>query len=278
LHTSKITVLKKLFQFVQEGKELQEPVLNIRLGEKNLSYAISDQSAGSLSGFQYYQYEHITPEELDNFWADHADLKQNFIRINFCIDNPGMIQVPVSLVSQESKETCLENLVPVMQPGKMISKQLAETDTEVVYHLPDFIRDRINNYYPVVNFQHVGFTLMQAALREEASTLLMADFSNGYFWLVAKKDNELLLCCTHNYKEPFDVLYSLLSVYHKYNLTTAETPLKISGLIEKQSALYTELYKYFTNIEFRTTNWSSEDADCPPHFFTSLNDIALCAS
>lgn len=270
--------MKKLFQFVQEGKELQEPVLHIRLGEKNLSYAISDQSADHLSGFQYYQYEQINGEELDNFWADHTDLKQNFIRINFCIDNPGMLQVPVSLISEESKEACLDNLHPIVQPGKMISKQLGATETEVIYYLPDFLREKINIYYPGANFQHVGFALMQAALREKIPTLLMTDFSSGYFWLTVKKNNQLLLCCTHNYKEPFDVLYSLLSVCSKYNLVIAETPLKISGLIEKQSALYTELYKYFTHIQFRTASWSSEDADCPSHFFTSLNDIALCAS
>ena len=55
-----------------------------------------------------------------------------------------------------------------------------------------------------------------------------------------------------------------------------EVQLSISGLVDKDSALYKELYSYFINIEFRNANWTH--ADHPNHFFTHLNDIVKCAS
>jgi hypothetical protein len=52
----------------------------------------------------------------------------------------------------------------------------------------------------------------------------------------------------------------------------------LSGLIDKQSALYKELYQYFINIEFSEAGWNMAGTEYPAHFFTSLNDLAQCVS
>jgi hypothetical protein len=86
---------------------------------------------------------------------------------------------------------------------------------------------------------------------------------------------------TFSYITPADVIYYLVKICHEFGFTQQAIRLAVSGLIEKESALYKELVHYFLNIRFREPSWQAPvegEAQYPAHFFTSLNDLALCES
>ena len=94
----------------------------------------------------------------------------------------------------------------------------------------------------------------------------------------AARQDILLLSQYYPYSTPGDVVYYLLKICHQFSLPQQEVQLQLSGLIEKQSALYKELYQYFIKIDFRDASWNIPDSEYPNHFFTSLNDLAQCVS
>jgi len=108
------------------------------------------------------------------------------------------------------------------------------------------------------------------------SGIIKIDFGVDEFELVVVKQNKLLLIERFEYTTPNDVLYQLLKICNEYSLSQYETQLAVSGLVDKDSALYKELYSYFIKIDFNNATWSH--ADYPTHFFTVLNEIAKCAS
>jgi len=71
-------------------------------------------------------------------------------------------------------------------------------------------------------------------------------------------------------------LYYLVKISNQFSLSRQELLLQLSGLIDQDSALFTELSQYFLQLEFRPGLW--QDTGYPDHFFTSLNDLARCAS
>jgi hypothetical protein len=54
----------------------------------------------------------------------------------------------------------------------------------------------------------------------------------------------------------------------------------VSGMIEEQSSLYTEMYKYFLHISFAQLPIHVAIAEnlkaLPLHFYTNLTALALC--
>ena len=106
---------------------------------------------------------------------------------------------------------------------------------------------------------------------------LTVDFQKDNFTVIAAKGIHFLLAQTFEYVTPADVLYYLLKICQQFSLSQQELQLQLSGLIDKQSSMYNELYQYFINIEFRDANWKMIN-DYPAHFFTSLNDLARCES
>jgi hypothetical protein len=105
---------------------------------------------------------------------------------------------------------------------------------------------------------------------------MYVDFRPDDFTVLLVKSSRLLLAQTYTYSTPEDVVYYLLKICAQLGLSQQELQLQVSGLIDSDSALYKELYQYFLNIEFRESGWQGNEY--PAHFFTTLNDLARCAS
>jgi hypothetical protein len=95
------------------------------------------------------------------------------------------------------------------------------------------------------------------------------------------KEGKLHIAQTLYYSSPEDILYYLLKTCNQFSLSRDGIQLFISGLIEKESQLFRELYLNFLNITFREPTWKIPaygEKEYPTHFFTALNDLARCES
>lgn len=115
--------------------------------------------------------------------------------------------------------------------------------------------------------------------KEEAQYLRVFFYADKMIVLVLK-NGQLQLAQTFSYQDAKDIAYHLLNCCHQLNLDQETLILEISGLIEKQSALYEELQKYFLNINFEELEDSIKITDelraYPLHYFSSLLKMAVC--
>ena len=82
------------------------------------------------------------------------------------------------------------------------------------------------------------------------------------------------------YTAPDDVLYYLLKCCQQLNFSQQTMKVFLSGLIEKDSALYRELYKYFINLEFESLAREIKLTEAltihPEHYYSSISKLAAC--
>ncbi len=92
------------------------------------------------------------------------------------------------------------------------------------------------------------------------------------------KDGKHQLINTYSYTAPQDVSYILLAICQQADIKNIH--LVISGLIEDNSALYKEIYKYFDNIELSRFREGYQYAEgittLPSHYFSYIFDLDLC--
>jgi hypothetical protein len=99
------------------------------------------------------------------------------------------------------------------------------------------------------------------------------------FSVLVKKDNQVQLAQTYSYKSPLDVVYFLLKICYEFQLEQSSVFVILSGLVEKDSAMYKELHNYFTNLHFaEAAPYELPQNELPRHYFTSLYNLAACAS
>jgi hypothetical protein len=105
-------------------------------------------------------------------------------------------------------------------------------------------------------------------------------FYNDKFIAAYFKAGQLQLMQTFCYQTPEDAAYYLLLICMQFGIQPQEMVLNISGLIDTQSALYTELLKYFSQVNYEgvpssyTTNGLLEEF--PSHYFSPLLKMSLC--
>ena len=92
------------------------------------------------------------------------------------------------------------------------------------------------------------------------------------------KNGKHQLINSFNYHTPEDVSYILLNICHHFDINNIK--LEISGLLEVNSSLYNEIYKFFTDIEFTKllteATYSEEITSFPSHYFNNIFTIDSC--
>jgi hypothetical protein len=146
-----------------------------------------------------------------------------------------------------------------------------------IYCLELDVQDWLNQQYPRGLFRH-QYSLFLKTLPATSSGCLLVDFRPEEFTVLAVQGSRLLVAQTYEYSAPADVLYRLLKICRSFGLSQEEVLLRISGLVDESSALYRDLYQYFIRVEFREAEWNNPASEYPAQFFTSLNDLAICAS
>jgi hypothetical protein len=147
------------------------------------------------------------------------------------------------------------------------------------YSMPRSILRVINERFSGASFRHVYTPALKVANEIEAPEQICVHILNKQFRVMVKIDNNLLLMQTYAFAAPMDVIYYLLKICNEFGMSQEQVHLTLSGFIELDSALYKDLYQYFTNISFaRHAAIEMPEHDYPQHFFTSLHNLAACVS
>lgn len=137
------------------------------------------------------------------------------------------------------------------------------------YNLPVAYDNILKDYFPNAAIQHQYSLLIE---KLDSIKTLHVLFYFEKIIVVVFKDKKLQIVQSFIYKVSADVIYHLLNVCKQFELSN--TLIAVYGLIEKRSALYEEIHKYFSDIAFAelpaNINTGENFSDYPAHFFAHL--------
>lgn len=273
--------MKRLFYINKESNNDTGPkLLSISIGDRHFSFAITDKTGGELYSLSYYTADEITNDLLTETISEHPELNSTFFEVQVCYDHSRSLLVPLQYYYIEGSKVLLNTVYGLNSRAPVIADAINERQLFNVYTLPNDIQECMNRKYPGCKSRH-HFTLAIKMMPAGSDDRLLINIRTDEFSFIAMKDNKLLIAQTHVYSSPEDICYYLLKTCHQFSLSQEQVQLSVSGLIEKESQLYRELYQFFVNVEFRNPTWNmpvTEDHEYPAHFFTTLNDLARCAS
>lgn len=269
--------MKQLFHIENNNTGNVQQVFSLMLGEKHGSFAISDVTGNELYELAYCSAEGWDNISLTDFFNSYSFLQQSFHQVKIGYDYPQAVLIPSAVHLPDESGGLHKTMFGTMAGKIIISELIPEWQLYNTYAVPSGVQQWLNNKFPAATYRHQYSLAIKNTRAVAGSGNLIVDFRTEDFILLAIKNSRLLLAQSFAYSTPEDVLYHLLKACQQFSLSQREVSLQLSGLIDKQSSLYKEIYQYFINIEFRETNWNTGN-EFPAHFFTSLNDLARCAS
>ncbi len=269
--------MKQLFHIERGTADNMEQVLSLRLGEKHGSFTITNKQGNELYELTYCSVEEWKENSLTEFFAAYPALHNSFYQVLIVYDYPQNILIPSAIYNPGESQLLLRTMNGVLHGSHIISELISEWQLYNIYAVPDEVYKRVNQKFPAATSRHQYSLSVKKINAAGSEGSMSVDFRQNDFTVIAGRQSRILLAQTFEYTTPEDVLYYLLKTCQQFSMSQKEVSLQLSGLIDKQSSLYKELYQYFINIGFREAVWNT-GTDYPAHFFTSLNDLAQCAS
>lgn len=252
--------LKTLFDI---GDKNEGTIILCEVGPDYTCIATADEQH-KLHSLRYFS------TSLDEIDANELSL-HSFQKLVVHSAYPEALIVPHKYFDEQNSKQWLKEMFGFNE-SPQFHNAINEWQVTVAYTLPETIDNQFTNAV----YWHVYATALKNCFG--AQNQINIHFSPKCFRVMVKKGSALQLCQTYPYTTPLDVIYYLLNICQKFNLSQNATHLSLSGLIEKDSALYKELHQYFSNLSFNQSAGTSQlNEDYPAHYFTSVYQLVACA-
>lgn len=276
---NKINYLKPSFHIKPETEyNPANSILLMIAGARHCSFAVMNYLSKELVEFGYYT---STEEEEDykGFFERIELLNNRYYQTAIGYDSNESIQIPSAIYKYEDGQLNLDGTYGKSVHTTVVSENVPGWNLYNIYRLSSNLHSAVSWKFLSAKSWSIYSVLLKDRSSKNEETMII-DFKTDEFSLVVLKSSKLLLAKTFSYSSPEDVLYYLLKCCQQLNLSQQTVKLSLAGLIEKDSAVYRELYKYFINLEFESLSADIKLTETlalhPEHYFSSISKLAAC--
>lgn len=260
----------------------------IELSNSGLKHIVFDTQNSSFIGFEAYRFvdiynDYSLVEPLKNIITNNPFYKNEFKNINIAIVNNRSTLIPNAVFKADKLASFHHFNFSKQEEDIFFSDQLINLSAHNVYSIPDFITDAFNKLQNV-SFKHFSSALIESALihsqKEKTLSAIHMHVLPTSFQIIAIKNQQLELYNSFNYQSSEDFIYYLLFVLDQLNINNEEASIILTGEVEKNSVIYTMLYKYIKTLNFgnrpENLKFSYIFEETPRHSHQALFNQFLC--
>ena len=246
--------------------------LLLEIGPDYCCYAFFDPAAGAFNFIRYLSFSETEDsfEELLNEWTTTPR------EVVICSGATQALLVPQKYYKPQPSLTAA---IYDLDHYHELSDRIPEWQIVNTYALPRSLYEQLSRKFPDARYFHAYTPALKVGSGSDAQQQVSLHFSTTHFRVLVKKEGQVVLAQTYGYKAPLDVVYFLLKICYEFGLDQSEVLVIVSGLVERDSALYDELHYYFLNLQLAPApSYALPQSDHPSYYFTSLYNLAACVS
>jgi len=263
--------------------------LLILIDDDSMSYVILNAATKQPVCIKYFYFSHAKNKERietirEIIYVDELlskEMSESFLVYGF----PESSLVPDAYFDASLDKEIMNLMHGNLEKGIVMNEKVPWWDIYNVYRIPSDIQKLMQFKFSTAKQLHYYSLLLKSYKKfntGESSENISVIFYQDRMIVSVYKKSQLQLMQSFEYVTQMDVVYHLLNCCNQLGLNQNYTSLQISGFVEKQSAIYHEMAKYFPNISFEETGDSIEVTNSleqyPLHYFSSLLKLAACVS
>jgi uncharacterized protein DUF3822 len=267
---------------------LSQSRLLIEVNANAFTYVLLNQRNMSPLVVKYFQLEHSKEVPLSEVLRDLLEsehhlsrpVKETLLVYNFVESS----LIPERLFAMDTNREIIDTLHGNLQKGVILTEKIPWWELFNVYRVAPDLHTLLQHTFAGGKYWHYYSLLLKSYKMfdssEKENCIKVTFYSDKMVTLVIREGCPVLVQ-TFRYQDTKDVAYHLLNICHQLGLNQEEVRLLVGGLIDRQSTLSAELYKYFVRLEFEEIDESIKITDelkeYPLHYFSSILKMAVCA-
>lgn len=275
--------MRTAFEILPASFDAATCSLFCEVSNEGFSFCIKDDENNSFLGLAIYNYDKTKPLvglpiDLQIVFHEKREiLSQKFNKVVVVYSLPQSVLIPFSIYSSDRNATVMNLMYGDFHANEIILTDLIpEQSVYNCYRIPTALYEVLQEHYPNAASMHQYTVLLKRTVDDNDK--LSVIFYGQKMIVSLIQSGKYQLINSYCYNAPEDASYMLLNVCHQ--LEIKNITLEINGLIEEDSSLYKEIYKYFTDIEFSKlppgSNYSEEIQQYPAHYFSHILSLDSC--
>jgi Protein of unknown function (DUF3822) len=269
-------------------EELLQARLLVEVNPNAFSYVLLNQRNMSPLGVKYFQLEHSKDNPLIDVLRDILEsdpllkrpVKETLVVYNF----PESSLVPEALFNMDSNREIIDTLHGNLKKGLILTEKIPWWELFNVYRISPDLHQLFQQTFTAGKYWHYYSLLLKSYKMFDSidnDDCLKVIFYADKMVVLVVREGKVHLMQTFLYQDARDVIFHLLNCCQQLDLNQESVKLLVGGLIDRQSALSTELFKYFLRVQFEEIDESIKVTDelkeLPLHYFSSLLKMTVCA-
>jgi len=269
-------------------EDLLQSRLLVEVNTNSFTYVLMNQRNMSPLVVKHFQIDpsrdHPLADALRDILREESLLRRPVKETLLVYNFPESSLVPEPLFSMDTNKEMIDLIHGNLQKGLILSEKIPWWELFNVYRIAPELHQLLQGQFTAGKYWHY-YSLMLKSYKMFDSTenldCLKVIFYSDKMVVLAIRGTKVHLMQTFPYHDTRDAAYHLLNCCRQLAISPEEVKLLIGGLIDRQSAISDELYKYFLHINFEEIDESIKVTDelkeLPLHYFSSILKMAVCA-
>lgn len=245
------------------------------------SYLVRDEVENLVVALGVYHFNPHIDGNIDaifhKIFEEQSLLMETFKKTFVVYSVPESVLIPFHLYNSNRNADVLKLIHGDLAGDTVIlTDMIMEKKVYNSYRVSVDLVSEMSHRFPSAATSHQYTALMKYLVAGERKLFVI--FYPQKIVLMLVKDRQIQLLNTFFYKTSEDVSYTLLNICRQFGIK--RVPLEVSGLIEKDSALFKEIYKYFGEVNLAAPPeglaFSQNMAIFPTHYFSHFFAAELC--
>lgn len=260
--------------------------LALQTGSDSLSFCILDTLRNKMVLIRSYEPDetrYLNAENIRECIIKDDFLTRSYRRVWLIVPSGKSTIIPSQLYDPARKDDYFRFNHKIDDAEIILANKLQLPDAYIAFALNKNLNDVLNEYYPGVH-PNIHLTPLLNQLyktqKDNGQGYLHAHIERDYLNILYFRSKELKLCNTFKYRNISDILYYVLNVADKLNLSH-ETVLNITGQAQKYDELSSAFSIYIRSISFSKPaanfSYSYVFNDIELHRYINLFGIFNCA-
>lgn len=253
----------------------------MEMRQQGLSYVIiENNSCKALATFHFKSpfTDEGTEKEIHQLLSEHPVLLQKFNQVYIVYGYPQSVLVPHEYMTGTDNEAMLDLVFGDTKETVMRTDYIEGRMIHNIFRVPAVIDTALIRYFEKAQFMHL-FSLLPHVIQNE-DNFLYCIFDTGQLMVLVQKEGKLQVVQNFSYKTPDDITYQLLQICRSFELNIKNIKVFLSGMVDVNSPLYTEVHRYFLHLYFEPLPeqfiYPDEINEYPAHYFSHLFAIIAC--
>lgn len=270
---------------LQKTFELKAPspksrILQVELGRAHLTLTCFNAAFKPIGSLEHFNFKATENQDWQQLWAalkrESGILAEAIPTEHVLVtwENDQIQPIPTAIFQPGVQEAAFQYHKESITAPKDSYKHLSDLAAgyTFAYSVPLAAYEAVTSHFPAVIHQHKQAAIVRSIsnFSDQYPMRALLVFYQDHFILTTFKDNHLQLVVSRPFNHGADIVYHLLSAIKQAGCSPDNCCVYLSGLIDGDSTLYKEIYKFVPVIDIdrmQGMDFSAGHSDYPSHFF-----------